>query len=350
MKLWLKIFLIISSVISLLCLTACAAGFFSGGYETVVYSPGEGFSDVRLELDTADLELRLSEDGKCRVECDERKRLAYSVGVSDGELLVRLVDSRRWYDHLYLSFGKGPRVTVYLPEAVLGDLSVECDTGDVRIPAELSFERIGVRLATGDVECLAENVGAVEVEATTGNVALDGTNAAEVSVETTTGNITVSRLSVGGELKLRADTGIIAVAESNALSLDAKTTTGDMIVADSSFLGEVKIEVTTGDTEFSRVTAGSLTTRGDTGDVTLASASISGKMTVERTTGDVRLAGCDAAEVTINTTTGDVEGSFMSDKIIFATSDTGSIDIPRLTSGGRCDISTSTGDIRIEIE
>ena len=51
----------------------------------------------------------------------------------------------------------------------------------------------------------------------------------------------------------------------------------------------------------------------------------------------------------IVTDTGDVTGTFLSDKVFIYKTDTGDVDLPRTQSGGRCDITTDTGDIRISI-
>ena len=66
-------------------------------------------------------------------------------------------------------------------------------------------------------------------------------------------------------------------------------------------------------------------------------------------TGAVTLKKCDAKDVYITTKTGSVTGSFLTDKVIFAKSNTGKIEIPQLTSGGKCEITTDTGDIKITI-
>ena len=58
-----------------------------------------------------------------------------------------------------------------------------------------------------------------------------------------------------------------------------------------------------------------------------------GSMSVELSTGDVSLKLCDGGEISIKTTTGSVVGSFATDKVIFANSDTGRVDVPRLTTG-----------------
>ena len=59
---------------------------------------------------------------------------------------------------------------------------------------------------------------------------------------------------------------------------------------------------------------------------------------------------CDAAEILVETSTGDVEGTFLSDKIIFAETDTGRVNVPKGIVGGRCEIKTNTGDIKLEIQ
>ena len=75
----------------------------------------------------------------------------------------------------------------------------------------------------------------------------------------------------------------------------------------------------------------------------------SDKLNVVRSTGDVRLVGADAGEIHIETDTGKVSGSLLSEKIFIPRTDTGKIDVPKTTSGGICEITTDTGDIKITI-
>jgi hypothetical protein len=44
-----------------------------------------------------------------------------------------------------------------------------------------------------------------------------------------------------------------------------------------------------------------------------------------------------------------VKGSLLTDKIFVTQSDTGKVDVPETVSGGKCKVTTDTGDIRIEI-
>ena len=74
------------------------------------------------------------------------------------------------------------------------------------------------------------------------------------------------------------------------------------------------------------------------------------KFSVERSTGYVKLNGCDAAELYVKTNTGDVIGSLLTDKVFITDTDTGSVDVPKTAVGGKCEIKTDTGNIKIKTE
>ena len=88
---------------------------------------------------------------------------------------------------------------------------------------------------------------------------------------------------------------------------------------------------------------------GNTGDIVLDNVITEEKLSLERSTGDVRFESCDAAEIFVKTDTGDVTGTLLTDKVFLAQSNTGELAVPNSVVGGRCEISTNTGDIKIDI-
>lgn len=70
---------------------------------------------------------------------------------------------------------------------------------------------------------------------------------------------------------------------------------------------------------------------------------------LERDTGDIEFDGCDADAIYVKTDTGSVMGTFLTDKEFVTDTDTGSVDVPKSVTGGRCEISTDTGNIRVKI-
>ncbi len=270
----------------------------------------EKFFAISVNTDTADVAFALSEDGACRVMCEERKKLKHSVTVKDGTLSVKLEDTRKWYDHItFFSFGK-EKVTVYLPEAEYESLSVKNDTGHVDIPNVFSFGSINVTLSTGGVNLAASAAEDVRIKTSTGSINVDGISAGKLELVTSTGRVTVNKATCSGNINIRVSTG--------------KATLADVTCAD-------------------------LFSDGNTGDITLKNVIASGAFDIERSTGDVRFDACDAAAIDVKTDTGDVKGTFLTDKIFSAKTDTGRIRVPTSVAGGLCKIETDTGDIEIDI-
>ena len=73
------------------------------------------------------------------------------------------------------------------------------------------------------------------------------------------------------------------------------------------------------------------------------------KFDIKCTTGSVHFDHSDASDIKVKTTTGGVKGTLLSDKIFFTKSSTGSINVPKSTTGGTCDLETTTGSIKIDI-
>jgi DUF4097 and DUF4098 domain-containing protein YvlB len=113
---------------------------------------------------------------------------------------------------------------------------------------------------------------------------------------------------------------------------------------------DINIKVSTGEAVLAGVTCQNLTSNGDTGDIDLISVIASGSFSIVRSTGDVTFDRCDAAEILVTTSTGDVEGTLLSDKVFFVETDTGRREYPQSTTGGKCEITTDTGDIKISIK
>lgn len=260
-------------------------------YETNTYTIDRAFSGITVYADTADIAFVLSDDGVCKVECYEEKKVKYAVTVEEDTLVVKVVDNRSWYDHIGINIGS-PKLTVYLPERAYAALSVKGSTGNVTIPKDFVFGSVDISLSTGDISVDHISTDSLELSVTTGKVTVTGVECA--------GDITVG------------------------------VSTGKMYLAD--------------------IACKNLTTRGSTGNVSLDNVVAAERITIRRSTGDVKLDGCDAAELFVETNTGDVTGSLLTDKVFAAHTDTGRVNIPETGSGGRCEIATNTGNINITVQ
>lgn len=279
-------------------------------YETNTYQASEAFSNISMKTETADILFVPSDDGTCRVVCYEQEKAKHAVSVDGGTLTVNMVDEREWYHYIGITIGT-PKITVYLPQAQYDILRIEESTGDIEIPQDFKFESMDISTSTGDVRNYAS--------------ASDG-----IKIQTSTGRIRVEDISAG--------------------SLELSATTGEVIAKSIACEGDIQIKVSTGDTQLTDVACKAIISNGSTGDISLKSVIATEKLSIERSTGDVMFEMCDAAELFIQTDTGDVEGGLLSDKVFITQTDTGRIDVPKTVTGGKCEITTDTGDINITIK
>ncbi len=279
-------------------------------YETNVYEIAEAFRDISITTDTADIRFVPSGDGKCTVECYEAENAKHSVAVENGTLTIKINDSKPWYVYIGFCFSS-PRITVYLPQAEYAALSVRAGAGDVEIPKDFAFARADIALTTG-------NAGVY-------------TSASEsIQIKTSTGNIRVENVSAG--------------------SLDLSTATGGVTVSDVNCRDDLSVAVSTGEARLTGLSCRNVISTGTTGSVILKDVIAANRFSIERSTGDVKFTRCDAAEIFVKTNTGNVTGSLLTDKVFLTDTDTGSVTVPKTAAGGRCEIETDTGNIKIEID
>lgn len=279
-------------------------------FETNTHEIKEDFRDIAVTTDTANIAFAVSDDDTCRVVCCEAENANHAVSVTDQTLVIASEGRHTWRDDIGFSLGT-PQLTVYLPQTQYRALTIDGSTGNVEIPKEFAFDRAEITLSTGNAD-LAANVSDT------------------AKIATTTGNIRVENTSVG------------------ALALSV--TTGAAEVSGVRCQNELTLGVTTGAARLRDVSCESFASTGSVGSIALENVIAAGEISIERTTGHVEFTACDAGALHVTTDTGSVTGSLLSDKIFFAQSDVGSVDVPKTTTGGICEITTATGAIEMTID
>ena len=297
-------------------IAACSAGgdfskFNTDDYETNTHEISEDFSNLSINTDTADILFAPSDDGICKVVCHELEKENHLVSVSDGTLKINTSTSeKKWYDYIEISVGS-PKITVYLPKTEYVSLFISEDTGDIEISKNFKFENVDISSSTGDVKFLA---------------------------------------SVSNLMKVKTSTGDICVENISATSLDLSVTTGKVTVLGANLTGDVTVSASTGKAHLTNVTCKNLISSGSTGDISLNNVIATEKLSIERSTGDVNFDLSDASEIVVKTDTGNVTGTLLSEKVFITKTDTGKVNVPNSAVGGKCEITTDTGDIKLQIQ
>lgn len=257
-------------------------------YQTKDYEITENFEDVFIQTDTANIEFVLSDNENISVKCYEKE--SHKVEVKENTLSIEKIDNRKWYEYIGINF-LTPKITVSIPKGDYGNLLIKTSTGKVNITKDFKFKDVEISLSTGDIK--VENL-----------------TAKRIALSTTTGKI--------------ATTNVVCEEE-------------------------LSVKVSTGKTYLENITCNSLISNGNTGDIFLENVIVAGKMEIKRSTGDIKFDGCDAGEIYIKTSTGSVKGKFKTEKVFIVNTDTGRKEVPNTITGGKCEITTNTGDIIITI-
>lgn len=239
-------------------------------YVTNTHEVQEDFTNISIKTTTADILFAPSDTGKCEVVCKEAIKELHSVSVENGTLIIKVNNTKKWYDYIGIMVSGSPEITVYLPKDTYSLLSINLSTGDVSVS----------------------------------NLTLD-----ELKLTATTGDLSLSNISVK----------------------------------------ELNQSISTGTTNLTNITCKNLVSTGTTGKINLTNVRTTGLLSVKRSTGNINLDACDGGDIKLKTTTGSVKGTLLSEKIFKAHSTTGSVSVPDTHTGGICDISVTTGSIKLQI-
>ncbi len=334
-------------------------------FEQKTYTTEEAFQYVDITDITANITILSSTDSVCRVEYEDSKNLAYNFSVENEILTIQKVDHRKWYHYIGFNFYE-PSLTIYLPEGEYQSLNIQSDTGDVTIPAEVSFVDVKVRISTGNVVVSPNMTGILSIKTSTGDIFVSNTTPAEVSLTVSTGHITADNIQSSGDFSAQSSTGNHTYRDISCGNATMISSTGDKEISSLTVFGDLTVESSTGDSVFNNIVCNALkvtTSTGyqtytdvscgatellaDTGKIHMTNLVSSDLLKVTTDTGDITLDNCDAESMKIKADTGDVTGTLRTPKIIYTDSDTGKVNVPHSIEGGLCEIETDTGNIKI---
>ena len=279
-------------------------------YETNSFEISDEFDNLIIEAETDDIIFKLSNDDKCKVVCYEQEKVKHSAGVNSKTLEIKVTDKREWYDYIGMFSFDCPKTTVYLPRNHYSSLSISTDTGNIDIPKDFTFNSIEITGSTGDVNCYASSKETTKIKLSTGDITLSDVLSGEINLAVSTGKISIKSATCEGNISVGVSTGKLLISDTKCKDLNSKGSTGNIVLNN-----------------------------------VIASQSVS----LQRSTGDVTLNECDSKELFIKTSTGDVRGTLLSEKVFITDTSTGEISVPKTLNGGKCEITTSTGDIKINI-
>ena len=263
---------------------------------TKEYVLEDSFSKIDVDIVTADLTFKPSEDDKTKVVSIEKEKIHHTAKVANDALVIREQDDRKFYEK-WFGFVSRMKVTVYLPETTYSELKLEVTTGNILAEDSFTFDKLNIKSTTGDIK----------------------------------------------------------LANINGTSADIKVTTGKVTLNDYNLTGGLNVDTTTGDFDLSSVRCSKATLHTTSGDYKLDDVIVNGafdesrpNLDISGTSSNIIFKNCDAHNIRMKSTTGDIKGNFLTEKDITVEITTGTqkVDSNSLAAD-KCFAKTTTGDIDI---
>ena len=218
-------------------------------YNHGIYHIYDKFSNISVKSKTADVYFEISDTDECSVVVHDQDNLRYTVEVKGDTLVIDVVDERKWYEHIYISF---ERHKIY-----------------VSVPEEYYLSAVKAKASTGDIHMT--------------DMIVD-----DIDLSVSTGNIFISNVDCKKNIKTEVSTGDTKINDSKSRNFISDGSTGDVQLSNVIVEGMLSIERSTGDVKFTRCDAGEIYVETSTGDIT---GSLLRNMSfyVEADTGDVEL-------------------------------------------------------------
>lgn len=302
--------------------------------EVKTYSVDKDFKNIKIEDVEYDIFLVPTKDEKCKVICNEEEKLYHTVDVVGDTLIIKRINTRKWYESIYFGFDFGIwdslTMTVYLPEKEYQNFYITTTSGDVSVDVPFAFSE-------------------AEVYDTSGDVILSNITADNITAKSTSGDVKIASSNVKEDLNLKTTSGDVSLSNVNAKNITSESTSGEVKVISANVKDELYSGTTSGDVNISNVKTQDISVKSTSGDVELISVVSLGDLKAKTVSGEIDLDRCDGKSLDLKTTSGDIEGSLLSEKLFITDTTSGDVDVPVCTSDERCVISTVSGDVEIVI-
>lgn len=187
------------------------------------------FNDLDVEVTEANIILKKSNDAKCTLEFNQTDKYYFESNVENNKLVIKSVDTRKWYEKIFYFNFFNVSVTVNMPEGMITDLKLNSSVGNILIEDNFNFNSMNLESSTGNIN-IKNNIvtNDINIKASTGNVRLTDTRSKNLTIKTSTGNVHLTNYVASEHMKLEVSTGNIHFDSSDAATIYASTSTGNI--------------------------------------------------------------------------------------------------------------------------
>ena len=227
-----KKLMVISAVIFgiglILCLIAAiSVDFDFSRLSTAVYEKktkviSAEFDEIDIQDMSDSVELKPSDDGKCKIVYYDSNKIIHNIDISGGTLKIK-AEYRNWTSYIF-NINIGRDMIIYLPEKEYEKLYVSTVGGNINME-EFAFEDTELHTVSGNIS--AYGSGEVKISTTSGDVDVTGKTDNGTEISSVSGNIRLNKF-VSESLTIGTASGDVYLDESDADKINISTVSGDV--------------------------------------------------------------------------------------------------------------------------
>ena len=187
------------------------------------------FTNIDIDVKTTNILICKSENSECKIECKEKTKIYNDIYVEDDTLKIKQKDKRKWYEEIMDFDVFKIKVTIYLPNDIYNNLTVDSSTGSFKIYDGFTFNDINIDLSTGNVKF--ENVisNNLDIDTSTGDIKLFNCDFNKFKLDTSNGDVEAT-LKTAKSVKAHTSTGSVKIQNdlSGEPTCYVSTSTGDI--------------------------------------------------------------------------------------------------------------------------
>lgn len=317
-------------------------------WENNTYEVEDSFSNIWIKGNEATVSLVPAADGNCKVVCTENEVVYDRIEVVNNTLTIERVDEKKWYQNIGINFGE-IEITVYLPESEYETLFIDNSSGRIDVQGDFTFAEAEVSNTSGKTNFMADVEGTLRVENTSGGIYVGDNSVGDLWVKGTSGIIDVTSVCAAGNVEVNGSSGGIGVSKVECVNLSVENSSGVMHLSEIVATGDVNVKGTSGGLHLDEVECANLTGSNSSGRIDCAEVIASGDINLDNSSGGIALEACDATNLKLEATSGSIRGTLLTEKIFQANATSGSVKVPETTSGGVCEVTTTSGSIQMSI-
>ncbi len=317
-------------------------------WEDKTYAVEEPFTNISVQGGDATVALVLAKDGNCKVVCTENDAIYDKIEVVDNTLTIERVDESEWYHNIGVYFDE-IEITVYLPEKEYEKLFIDNSSGRIDVQGDFTFMEAEVSNTSGKTNFMADVEGTLKVENTSGGIYVGENSVGDLFVKGTSGIIDVTSVCATGNVEVNGSSGGIGVSKVECVNLSVENSSGVMHLTEIVATGDVNVKGTSDGVHLDEVKCANLTGSNSSGRITCTEVIVAGDMNLDNSSGGIALEACDAENLKLEATSGSIRGTLLTEKIFVADATSGSVKVPKTTSGGVCEVTTTSGSIQLSL-